>query len=191
MLKINEAFGEKYDVIFVNDEAGCGQVKKAMEEHALREDEKCRNSASAKKNGRAQTAAPAKEDKTRGNGFKTRRGGAKILGTVAGTLTPLSSIAADTGKVTVGGTIFNSDTRAIKNDKSLITLLITDKVTSLMLKFFVKNDYWSEIQGRIKVGACSSGPLVFSTPSVAPYSGCPGHFEPTWRKLFMSSSVTL
>lgn len=151
-LKINEAFGEKYDVIFVNDEAGCGQVKKAMEEHALREDEKCRNSASAKKNGRAQTTAPAKEDKTRGNGFKTRRGGAKILGTVAGTLTPLSSVAADTGKVTVGGTIFDSDTRAIKNDKSLITLLITDKVTSLMLKFFVKNDYWSEIQGRIKVG---------------------------------------
>ena len=34
------------------------------------------------------------------------------------------------------------------------------------------------------------GPVVVSTPDVQRYSGCPGHFESSWRKCLMSSSVT-
>ena len=33
-----------------------------------------------------------------------------------------------------------------------------------------------------------SGPEVVSTPLVQRYSGCPGHFEPSWRKRLRSSS---
>ena len=36
-----------------------------------------------------------------------------------------------------------------------------------------------------------SGPVVVSTPDVQRYSGCPGHRLSSWRKLLMSSSVTL
>lgn len=35
---------------------------------------------------------------------------------------------------------------------------------------------------------CPSGPLVASTPTVSPNSGCPGVFEPFWRKFLMSST---
>ena len=33
-----------------------------------------------------------------------------------------------------------------------------------------------------------SGPVVHSTPEVQRYSGCPGHFESSWRNRFRSSS---
>ena len=36
---------------------------------------------------------------------------------------------------------------------------------------------------------CPSGPVVVSTPTVCPYSGWPGVFEPTWRKCLRSSIV--
>ena len=150
--KIYEAFGTEYEIIFTHDEEGCGRIKKAMEEHALREEKKIFNSASASKNAGKTKESPVKDEKAQNGKFKTRRGSAKILGKVTGALTPLASLAADTGKVTVGGIIFESDSRAIKNDKSLITLLITDKATSLMLKFFVKNDYWTEIRDSVKNG---------------------------------------
>jgi hypothetical protein len=35
-----------------------------------------------------------------------------------------------------------------------------------------------------------SGPEVVSTPLVQRYSGCPGHFDPSWRKRLRSSSET-
>ena len=35
-----------------------------------------------------------------------------------------------------------------------------------------------------------SGPVVHSTPEVQRYSGCPGHFESSWRNRFRSSSET-
>ena len=33
-----------------------------------------------------------------------------------------------------------------------------------------------------------SGPVVASTPGVSPNSGCPGVFDPHWRKRLISSS---
>ena len=35
-----------------------------------------------------------------------------------------------------------------------------------------------------------SGPVVHSTPAVHRYSGCPGHFESSWRNRLMSSRLT-
>ncbi len=37
---------------------------------------------------------------------------------------------------------------------------------------------------------CPSGPVVASTPSVSPYSGCPGVFDSHCRNPFKSSIVT-
>lgn len=54
--------------------------------------------------------------------------------------------------VIVEGILFKKDARAIKNEKKLVTLLITDKKTSVCLKAFCSNNKWEEIDSLLKNG---------------------------------------
>lgn len=56
------------------------------------------------------------------------------------------------GVVIVEGILFKKDSRPIKNEKKLVTLLITDKKTSVCLKAFCSNNKWDEIDSLLKSG---------------------------------------
>ena len=65
---------------------------------------------------------------------------------------PLESLEADSGRVVVEGILFRKDSRPIKNEKKLVTLLITDRKTSVCLKMFCSDAKWEEIDSLLKSG---------------------------------------
>lgn len=65
---------------------------------------------------------------------------------------PLNSISVDSGLVSVEGMLFRKDSRTIKNNKRLVTLLVTDKTTSLCIKCFTSEEKWNEIDSLLKAG---------------------------------------
>ena len=79
--------------------------------------------------------------------------GNRIMGKdIMGESVALSTLQADSGMVIVEGILFKKDARAIKNEKKLVTLLITDKKTSVCLKAFCSNNKWEEIDSLLKNG---------------------------------------
>lgn len=79
--------------------------------------------------------------------------GNRIMGKdIMGQSVSLSSLSADSGVVIVEGILFKKDSRPIKNEKKLVTLLITDKKTSVCLKAFCSNNKWDEIDSLLKNG---------------------------------------
>ncbi|MEL7657845.1 MAG: PHP domain-containing protein, partial [Bacillota bacterium] len=78
---------------------------------------------------------------------------------------PMSSLTAESGQVTVEGMLFRKESRTIKNNKKLVTLLLTDKTTSICIKLFVSEDKWNEIDGNLKPGdyAKIRGNMEFDT----------------------------
>lgn len=150
---IYDAIGKRYDVNFYNDEAQYGICEIAMERHVREEKIAAMQPVTSPKKLKNSDGADGLSANGNFNGgAKRRRGSTKVMGIVSGNKTPLSSLTPELGKVVVGGTIFNISSRPIRNDKSLVTLLITDKTTSAMLKFFVKNDYWEKIKREIRTG---------------------------------------
>lgn len=65
---------------------------------------------------------------------------------------PMSSLTVDSGFVTIQGMLFRKESRTIKNNKKLVTLLVTDKTTSVCVKAFVSEEKWEEIDGALKSG---------------------------------------
>ncbi|WP_027398306.1 PolC-type DNA polymerase III [Anaerovorax odorimutans] len=63
----------------------------------------------------------------------------------------ISSVTVDSGLVTVEGMLFKKDSRTIKNNKRLVTLLITDKKTSLCIKCFTSEEKWNDIDNNLKL----------------------------------------
>ncbi|MFV0516559.1 MAG: PolC-type DNA polymerase III [Aminipila sp.] len=64
----------------------------------------------------------------------------------------LAGITPESGLVTVEGVLFRKDNRTIRNEKKLVTLLITDKTTSLCIKAFTSENKWNEIDEHLKNG---------------------------------------
>ena len=48
--------------------------------------------------------------------------------------------------------LFRKEARTIKNNKKLVTLLVTDKVTSICVKAFTSEEKWNEIDGALNSG---------------------------------------
>ncbi len=71
---------------------------------------------------------------------------------IVGESSPLTGLSADSGMVIIEGILFKKDSRPIKNEKKLVTLLITDKKTSVCLKAFCSNGKWEEIDSLLKNG---------------------------------------
>ncbi|MGF6376214.1 DNA polymerase-3 subunit alpha (Gram-positive type) [Clostridiales Family XIII bacterium PM5-7] len=93
-----------------------------------------------------------------GGGWKRREKeqpaeGNRIMGKdISGTSVELSGLKPDTGVVVIEGILFNKDARAIKNEKKLVTLMVTDKKTSVCLKAFTSDNKWNEIDTLLKSG---------------------------------------
>ena len=65
---------------------------------------------------------------------------------------PITSISVDSGQVTIEGMMFRKEARTIKNNKKLVSLLITDKITSICVKIFASEEKWNEIDGALNAG---------------------------------------
>ena len=175
-----ENFDIGCDVVFVNDEEVYHQAAeswKASEEADIRaslEEEKQR-AAQNRKNSPAKSGGSG-QGQPGGGGFGGNGGGSgsggfgggggfkrreketpaegnRIMGRdIMGQSVPLSGLSADSGVVILEGILFKKDSRPIKNEKKLVTLLMTDKKTSVCMKAFCSNNKWEEIDSLLKSG---------------------------------------
>lgn len=66
--------------------------------------------------------------------------------------TPLSALAVTSGSVVIEGSLFRKEIRQIKNNKLLITLLMTDLASSIGVKLFSSEEKWSIIDEHLETG---------------------------------------
>ena len=71
---------------------------------------------------------------------------------IFGDPTPLGQVTVESGKVVIEGILFKKAERTIKSGSKLITLLITDKKTSLCVKFFAPEQKWQDVDEHLKSG---------------------------------------
>ncbi|MBE5966559.1 MAG: PolC-type DNA polymerase III, partial [Lachnospiraceae bacterium] len=69
-----------------------------------------------------------------------------------GNLIPICDILAEIGEVIIRGKLIKPETRAIRNEKTIITFILTDFTDSIKVKLFVKNIEVDEIMEELKPG---------------------------------------
>lgn len=173
-----EHFGIQKDVQFVNDEenylkaaeswqtseeadikASLAEAQKAAQMHRSESPKPAASGGSGGfSGGKAGGFGGNGQGGGNGGGFRRREKetpaeGNRIMGKdIMGEAVSMSSLSADTGMVILEGILFKKDARPIRNEKKLVTLLITDKKTSVCLKAFCSNNKWEEIDSLLKSG---------------------------------------
>ncbi len=173
-----EHFGIQKDVQFVNDEenylkaaeswqtseeadikASLAEAQKAAQMHRSESPKPAASGGSGGfSGGKAGGFGGNGQGGGNGGGFRRREKetpaeGNRIMGKdIMGEAVSMSSLSADTGMVILEGILFKKDSRPIRNEKKLVTLLITDKKTSVCLKAFCSNNKWEEIDSLLKSG---------------------------------------
>lgn len=99
------------------------------------------------------------ENKSGGQKFRRRRNvykpvkGNLIMGDkISGNPVAISEITSESGVVVIEGEMFKKDSRTTRSDSKLVTLYVTDKVTSISVKAFTMNEKWEDIDSHIKEG---------------------------------------
>ena len=165
--KIHSRIGRQVRVLFRSDEADYDEAEKAKKEHDRKvekeQEETARKAASAPKKRKkesTQSSGGSFDGSAGGGGFRRRepkgplaQGGAILGRPIHGDPVPLVSLKPDSGHVTVEGMLFKKDTRPVRNEKLLVSLLITDKKTSACLKFFIREEQWGEVEDKLKIGS--------------------------------------
>ena len=64
----------------------------------------------------------------------------------------IKSIVSEMGEVVIKGKIFQVDSRAIRNEKTILMFAVTDFTDSIKVKMFVRNDQLPEIEPQITKG---------------------------------------
>jgi len=64
----------------------------------------------------------------------------------------LSQVVGEMGEITFRGKVIDFDTRAIRNEKTVIMYAVTDFTDTIMVKMFVRNDQLADILDKIKEG---------------------------------------
>ena len=68
--------------------------------------------------------------------------------------TPIEKIMGEMGEVVIRGKVLSVEEREIRNEKTIITIALTDFTDTMIIKMFTKNEYKQEIiDGGIKKGA--------------------------------------
>ncbi|MDO4868857.1 MAG: PolC-type DNA polymerase III [Bacillota bacterium] len=65
---------------------------------------------------------------------------------VTGELTPIDKITSESGSVAFEGEVFKLEAKTTKNDSKLVTMLVTNKKTSICVKAFVSEEKWADIE---------------------------------------------
>lgn len=154
------------EVIFVNHEDNyraktkekIDLVNKEMEEAAKLQKQYAENAALNSDSGNGSSSygaagSPAKAKWQRKEKKDDPVVGNRIMGkNIRDEAVALSSVTPESGLVTIMGMVFRKEARTIKNNKKLVTLLVTDKVTSVCVKIFATEEKWNDIDGNLKAG---------------------------------------
>ena len=142
----SKIYEETFDEIKKNEE---NEIKEAMKLYS----EKIRNNK-PKETQPAQSGFGGSENqKWRRREKETPAEGNRIMGKdIVGRVTTLESLSPELGTVIIEGVLFKKDSRTIRNEKKLVTLLITDKKTSVCIKAFTSDNKWNEIDTLLKKG---------------------------------------
>ena len=150
---LKENFGIECEVIFRNNES---LYNKTNEE--ILDWDKLERKEFAENRFRNPPNKEIKQNKTESYGKATwpkkekesQAVGNRIMGKeIIGKGLPLESLSAELGTVIIEGVIFKCEARSIKSGKKLITILITDKSTTVCAKSFVSEKKWNEINDLI------------------------------------------
>lgn len=161
-----ENFGFNYDVRFENDTELYKKVAekwKSSEQNDIKKNveiqiQKAREAKSTPKAAKHEQGGWQKPSAGGSTGYRRREKetpaeGNRIMGKdIVGSPVKMSSLTPDLGSVILEGILFSKDSRPIRNEKKLVTLLITDKKTSVCLKAFCSNEKWEEIDELLKSG---------------------------------------
>lgn len=71
---------------------------------------------------------------------------------ISGNSIHIGEVTSESGIVIIEGELFNKDSRTTKSDSKLVSLYVTDKITSICIKAFVVNEKWSDIDTYLKEG---------------------------------------
>ena len=71
---------------------------------------------------------------------------------VDGEMMPISEIQDAIGEVVIRGKIFQQETRELRNEKTLVSLAVTDFTDSIKLKLFLPNDQLPEVIDSLAIG---------------------------------------
>lgn len=165
-----DKFGIEVNVHFVNDSESCRKALEDKDKDVIAEAMNVMAAAQAasengeRKNTKTNSGTQKYGEYGGASGDERRMGrqrrdryepvnGNIIMGkAVNGEATDIRSITSESGIVIIEGTVFRKDCRTIKNDKRLVTLLVTDKKTSICVKCFVLPQKWDDIDENIKDG---------------------------------------
>jgi len=137
---IHKNFGFSTQVCFQNHEDEYKKVqvqKKALDQLELTQIRKTEGTVQAK---------PQKQAASKPIGRS------QLIKPVKGTPVKLGDLSPESGNVIVEGILFKKEQRTIKNGKKLVTLLVTDKLTSVCIKGFLANEKWEELDQYIREG---------------------------------------
>jgi DNA polymerase-3 subunit alpha (Gram-positive type) len=150
-------FGLEVKVEFINNEDSYLEIARKKNELSKKEQaeiEKAAKLAALNENG--------SNSRGNGNGMSKWNGkdrqetpvvGNRIMGKrIREESVPISSLTVDIGTAVINGTLFHKEARTIKNNKKLVTLLITDKTTSVCVKVFASENKWNDIDHNLKPG---------------------------------------
>ena len=157
---MHQNFGLQIEVTFANHNDN--YMEKTKEKAALVKDEleevdKVQRTSEANRN----TNGGIENNKDKGNTNKWQRKepkespmvGNRIMGKdIKDEAVNIAGITVDSGLVTVEGMLFKKDSRTIKNNKKLVTLLLTDKMTSICIKLFATMEKWNDIDSSLNPG---------------------------------------
>lgn len=143
---LRDNFGIKKKVLFENSK---DMIKETSEN--MKEAEK----AAIEENRKSWITVKSEKEKE-GIGKPVKRTFGKrnrILGkAVTGEPAELGSLSVESGKVTVEGILFKKEEKTIKSGSKIVKLLITDRKTSVCLKFFVSEEEWIKIDSLFSEG---------------------------------------
>lgn len=136
-------------VMFRNDAEQYDLVEKELENRIIAEQAAAPKPAAGDA-PKPRSSAPAGKPVGTPKRNRRRRGG--LGNKVTGNSVPLASLSPESGDVVVEGMIFHREEKPIRDDRLVVSLVITDKASSARLKFFIENEKWAEIGDTYKEG---------------------------------------
>ncbi|MCL2436553.1 MAG: PolC-type DNA polymerase III [Clostridiales bacterium] len=89
-------------------------------------------------------ASPTSNPKSGGRG--------SVMKPVKGQVARLVDITPESGSVVIEGELFKKNHKTIKSGRKLVSLLVTDKTTSICVKAFLTDDKWEDLNENVREG---------------------------------------
>lgn len=151
---LKETFGIDSHILFINHADTYQEMAKKQRKFSETEIEKVHQAQKTAQQSLKKTANPTEKTwQGRKSTKEEPASGNRIMGKpINGELQTLAGLNPDSGQVSLEGILFRKEARTIRNDKKLVTLLLTDKKTSVCLKAFTSLSKWEEIEELLKPG---------------------------------------